>query len=163
MNMKYFFAAIAAVPLLVSVGAAAGEKGTFESAWAGTDNYQTIELGEGRSATAGSISGSSIITKGGGPFPEGSALTWESVVYVEQGPDGIDLRERGVVTDAASGDKYFYVNVRTSEQLEEGEGRSKITGGTGKYEGLTADCTYHVTYLPGHRLVGTERCEWEKP
>lgn len=43
MNMKYFFAAIAAVPLLVSVGAAAGEKGTFESAWAGTDIDPIIE------------------------------------------------------------------------------------------------------------------------
>ncbi len=163
MNMKYFFAAIAAAPLLLSVSASAGEKGTFELVIVGTDNYQTIELGEGRSATAGPLSGVVIVTKGGGLFPEGSALTFECVVYVEQGPEGVDLRVPCVTTDAASGDKYFSVAVRTSEQLEEGEGREKITGGTGKYEGLTADCTYHITYLPGHQFVETERCEWEKP
>ena len=163
MNMKYFFAAIAAAPLLVAAAAAAGEKGTSESVFVGTNSYQTIELGEGRSATAGPLSGAAIITKGGGLFPEGSAATWECVVYVEQGPEGIDLRAPCVATDVESGDKYFSVYVRTTEQLEEGEGRAKITGGTGKYEGLTGDCTYHITYLPGHQSVTTTRCEWETP
>ncbi|MCH7540516.1 MAG: hypothetical protein IH999_09000 [Proteobacteria bacterium] len=161
MNMKQCSAAIAAALLLGAAGAAAGEKGTYESVYAWTKTYQTVEQGHGRSATAGYAPGTRTITKGNGLFPEGSVLIAECVIYVEQGPEGINLKAPCVYTDVESGDKIFSVHVRISDQLAEGGGREKLTGGTGKYEGLTGECTYHVTYLPGDQGVQQNRCEWE--
>lgn len=158
----------AAVPLAVYLIAPAiglADTGTYEDVVSLLTNYTKSERGD-ETVVGGSSSGTStVIRSSGGPFVEGSSSLFECIIFAKRSPAGMDLEAPCTRMDAA-GDKLFSVARRKTGGVtagSTGEGTSDITGGTGKFSGVTGKCAYRVDYLAGNRLVSMSKCQWQKP
>ncbi len=140
------------------------KSGTFEFVQALNTDYTVVEQ-SGQTITAGSLKGSVTITKSsGGPFEEGSSQTQVAVVYIKKSSAGIDLMADAVQIDS-DGDTRFVNGRRSIGDIAVGgggRGSQEMTGGTGKYEGITGNCEYTVVYLPENRIVTRGTCEWQR-
>jgi len=140
------------------------KSGSFEFLTSFVTDYTEVEQSE-QTVTAGSLHGTRTITKsGGGPWAEGSSQTVVAVIYITKSSVGIDLIAAGVQTDS-SGDKVFITGRRTAGDIAVGgggKGIQTISGGTGKYEGITGTCEYTVDYLPENRIVTIGTCDWQR-
>ncbi len=141
------------------------DSGTYEAVASLVPQYKSMQHGDG-TVTGGSSAGTSTIVKSSGaPFTEGASSSFECVVLAKKTAAGMDLEAPCASTDA-SGDKVFSVARRKEGDLSEGgggQGSSQITGGTGRYAGLTGSCTFRVDYLAGNRLVSLSKCRWQRP
>jgi hypothetical protein len=150
--------------ILVCAGARA-DSGTYESIISLVPQYKSMEHGNG-TVTGGSSTGTSTVVKSSGaPFKEGESSAFECVVLAKKTPAGMDLEAPCASTDA-SGDKVFSIARRREGDVTEGgggAGTSQIVGGTGRYAGMTGNCTFRVDYLPGNRLVSVSKCRWQRP
>ena len=140
------------------------KSGTFQFIQALNTDYTLVEQSE-QTITAGSLKGSVTITKSsGGPVEEGSSQAQVAVIYIKKSSAGIDLIADGTQTDS-DGDKRFLNGRRTAGDIAVGgggQGTQEMTGGTGKYEGITGTCKYTVDYLPENRIVTRGICEWKR-
>lgn len=141
------------------------ESGTYESVTSLVTNYIKSERGD-ETIVGGSSSGTTTFTKSsGGAFSEGSSSLFECIIFARRSSSGMDLEAPCTQTDP-SGDKLFSLAKRKKGDVTAGtsaEGTSELTGGTGKFAGLTGKCTYKVDYLTGNRLVSIAKCQWQKP
>jgi len=141
------------------------DSGTYESVTSLVTNYIKSERGD-ETVTGGSSSGTTTFTKSsGGMFSEGSSSLFDCIIFAKRSASGIDLEAPCTQTDP-SGDKLFSIAKRRTGDVTSGtsgEGTSELTGGTGKFAGLTGKCNYKVDYLAGNRLVSIARCQWQKP
>jgi hypothetical protein len=158
----------AAVVVLLVMGAytaLAGEDGTFRMLRSYQHSYITIDHGT-ESFTGGILRGTDTITSSsGGLFVEGANSSSECLVFSRSGDAGIALEAPCVNTDE-SGDLLYSVAVRDEGNIGVGgggAGRWELRGGTGKYEGLSGECTYQTQYLEGNWLVAVGDCSWSKP
>jgi len=165
MEPKAIKGGIGAAALLVCAAAAYADSGTYESIVSLVPQYKSMEHGDG-TVTGGSSAGTSTILKSSGaPFTEGASSAFECVIFAKKTAAGMDLEAPCASTDA-SGDKVFSVARRKVGDVSEGgggQGTTQITGGTGRYAGLTGSCSYRVDYLPGNRLVSMSKCRWQRP
>lgn len=141
------------------------DSGTYESVTSLLTNYVKSERGD-EIVTGGSSSGTTTITKSsGGLFPEGSSTLLDCIVFAKKSSAGIDLEAPCTQTDSA-GDKLFVMAKRRAGDVTggtSGNGTTEITGGTGKFAGLTGNCTYKIDYLSDKRVVSLTKCQWQKP
>ena len=161
-------AAIAMIIAGVVPGAApvlaAGESGSFSVIRSYVRDYATLEHATG-SLTAGTLEGTSTtLASSGEPFTEGEHSVIECLVYGKSTDTGIDLEAPCNTTDA-SGDRWYTLSHRSAGSVSVGgggEGRWDIMGGTGKYAGVSGDCTYETSYLDEDRVVTSGQCTWER-
>ena len=80
--------------------------------------------------------------------------------------NSMDLTGYGTLTSATnSNDKYFTENNRKVGDIKKGtggKGKSKIVGGTGKYAGITGECSYTVTYHTEDKMSSILDCSYSK-
>ena len=80
--------------------------------------------------------------------------------------NSMDLTGYGTLTSATdSNDKYFTENNRKVGDIKKGtggKGKSKIVGGTGKYSGITGECTYVVNYHSDDKMSSVQDCTFKK-
>ena len=78
----------------------------------------------------------------------------------------MDLTGYGTITSATnSNDKIFAENIRKVGDIKTGtggKGKSKIVGGTGKYTGITGECTYVVSYHSDDKMSSVQECSYKK-
>ena len=78
----------------------------------------------------------------------------------------MDLTGYGTITSATnSNDKIFAENIRKVGDIKTGtggKGKSKIVGGTGKYAGITGECTYVVSYHSDDKMSSVQECKYKK-
>ena len=78
----------------------------------------------------------------------------------------MDLTGYGTITSATnSNDKMFAENIRKVGDIKTGtggKGKSKIVGGTGKYFGITGECTYIVSYHSDDKMSSVQECTYKK-
>ena len=78
----------------------------------------------------------------------------------------MDLTGYGTITSATnSNDKIFAENIRKVGDIKTGtggKGKSKIVGGTGKYAGITGECTYVVSYHSDNKMSSVQECTYKK-
>ena len=78
----------------------------------------------------------------------------------------MDLTGYGTITSATnSNDKIFAENIRKVGDIKTGtggKGKSKIVGGTGKYAGITGECTYVVSYHSDDKMSSVQECTYKK-
>jgi hypothetical protein len=141
------------------------ESGTYEQVWSLLANYTKSERGS-ETVTGGSSSGTATIVKSsGGLFTEGASDVAECILFAKKSAAGLDL-EAPCSTTSPAGDKIFSVAIRKIGDVTPGStgtGKSHIAGGTGKFSGITGDCTYKVENLPPNHIVSMVKCEWQKP
>jgi hypothetical protein len=154
-----------AIPALLAAPMARAESGTYQALYAFVTNYAKLEQ-PGRTITAGSISGTQTLLKSSGaPFAEGSNNVTDCLVYAKRTDSSIDV-EAYCTSTFPSGDKMFTVSQRKSGDMNVGgggAGKVQILGGTGSYAGVTGDCAYTTSYLPGNHVVNRLDCRWQKP
>ena len=140
------------------------KSGSFEIVLSAVTNFAAVEQ-LNHVVRAGTLDGTvTIIKSSGGPFEASSNGTLSGIVYLKKSPNGIDLESPGVFTDS-SGDKWYAVARRSAGDQAVGGGgggRQEITGGTGKYAGITGACEYFVDYLPDNKLVTRSTCQWQR-
>ena len=76
----------------------------------------------------------------------------------------MDLEASGAQTDS-SRDKVFFVAKRTAGDTAVGgggTGHQQMTGGTGKYEGVSGTCEYTVDFLVDNRVTALGTCQWQR-
>ena len=78
----------------------------------------------------------------------------------------MDLTGYGTITSATnSNDKIFAENIRKVGDIKTGtggKGKSKIVGGTGKYAGITGECSYTVSYHTEDKMSSILDCSYTK-
>ena len=116
--------------------------------------------------TGGSLTGTSTVLESSGePFAEGSNHLITCVAYGKTTEAGVDIEGACTITDA-SGDSWFALAKRRAGVIEAGgggEGRWKLVGGTGKFDGIEGGCSYDSNYLPGVHAVSIGNCTWQRP
>ena len=157
-------AMLAELPMGVR-SAGAEESGSFRALRSYARDYTSIEQGEAR-ITAGTLIGTSTVLQSSGePFVEGANQLATCLVYAKTSTAGADIESRCTATDG-SGDSWFVAGKRTAGNMRDGgggEGHFDLTGGTGKFAGVTGRCTYINTYLPETHVVSTVECNWRRP
>ena len=153
--------------LLAGQSATAGDSGKFDFVHSISVTHQTAV--EQLDHTVVGILGSgsmTIVKSSGGTFEAGSSANLTVVANINRSSDAMNLEAPMLAVDPV-GDKLFMVlrrNTGTSDVGGGGEGRAEFTGGTGKYAGVTAHCSYTVDFLEGgHAIVQGHSCEWQKP
>ena len=140
------------------------KSGSFEYVLSAITDFTAVEQLD-YVVRAGTLDGTvTIIKSSGGPFEAGSSGTVSGVGYIKKSAAGIDLESPGTFTDS-SGDKWYSVARRSAGDQAVGGGGAglqKISGGTGKYEGITGTCEYTVDYLPDSKIVTQSTCQWQR-
>lgn len=157
--------AIAVAGLLLTAPAVlAEESGSFNLFQSFTHDYTTIDHADG-TITSGSLKGTSTVLQSSSePFVEGATHLLRCLAYAQDSESGIDIRGACTMTDA-SGDNWFALVERTTGDVQEGgggEGRWKLVGGTGKFDGISGSCSYNTEYLPDAHVVSTKDCTWKR-
>ena len=155
---------LAVAALLVTPWAFA-DSGSYEAVTSLTTDYTKSEQGD-MTVTGGSSGGTqTIIKSSGGLFPEGSSSLFGCIVYAKKSAAGLDLEAACNSADPAGG-KIFSLAKRKVGDVTPGggwTGASAIQGGTGKYAGITGNCSYKIDVLSATRLVTLSKCQWQKP
>ena len=140
------------------------KSGTYEFVLSAVTDFSAVKQLD-HVVRAGTLDGTvTIIKSSGGPFEVGSSSTLSGLLYLKKSAAGIDLESPGAITDF-SGDTWYSVARRSvGDQAVGGGGAGlqEISGGTGKYEGITGTCEYLVDYLPDSRLVTRSNCQWQR-
>ena len=140
------------------------KSGSFEYVLSAITDFTAVEQLD-YVVRAGTLDGTvTIIKSSGGPFEAGSSGTVSGVGYIKKSAAGIDLESPGTFTDS-SGDKWYSVARRSAGDQAVGGGGAglqEISGGTGKYEGITGTCEYIVDYLPDSKIVTQSTCQWQR-
>ena len=160
-------AAIAMSTLLVLHGTAdAQEAGSFRSLQSYVQDYTTIDHAGG-AVTAGTLVGTSTILESiGPPFVKGETIIARCVVFVRTMRNGVVEVESPCTHTDVTGDEFYLLARRKEGDIAEsggGEGRAEIMGGTGKYAGISGECTYVARYLPANHADTSSKCTWQKP
>jgi hypothetical protein len=139
MTHRTVAAAAWALPLLLSVACArppADIPSTFQGSWSASGRRHTLPTEGSRSAALVQLSGAVVLNAPAAGF-QGEAIAFDDCDSVSAG--------RAVWTDA-HGDRLF--SAFTSDSLQSGKHIvATITGGTGRYAGVTGDYTLTWQYL----------------
>ena len=142
--------------------AVAGESGSFDLLESYVHDYTVMEHA-GTTITGGPLHGTAtIVRSGAGPFAQGNHHSATCLVYAKESASGADLEVPCVFTDS-SGDKWYMLVKESGAAVGGGKGNQGIVGGTGKFAGVTGNCSYEIKNLPDKRLVAVSACTWQKP
>ena len=140
------------------------KSGSYDYVLSAVTDFTTLEQLD-HVVRAGPIGGTiTIIGSSGGPYEVGASSTILGIGYIKKSDSGIELESPAAITDS-SGDKWYNVarrNVGDQSVGGGGKGRSEITGGTGKYEGMTGTCEYTADYLAESKIVVWGSCHWQR-
>ena len=153
--------------LFVLPGAAtAQESGSFRSLQSYVQDYTTIDHAGG-AVTAGTLVGTStILESSGAPFVKGERSIARCVVFVRTMRNGVVEVESPCTHTDVTGDEIYLLARRREGDIAEGgggEGRFQIMGGTGKFAGMSGECTYVARYLPANHADTSSKCTWQRP
>ena len=116
-----------------------------------TADAETLKVGD-RQVIAYFSAGAGLLMSGEKRAPLGS---YECAGMIDGGSDGLSLHIECVVTDPNGDEVYLQVIREKSDTHAPGTGEYQYTGGTGAWEGFTAQCTYEVSYMPS-KVHGVE-------
>lgn len=140
------------------------ETGTMEAINSLVPNYSKLEFGDS-TLTAGGSSGTITVTKSSGsPFVEGMSGLVQCIVYAKKSPAGLDLDASCTISFSPE-DKLFWVAKRRSGDVvvgASGEGAIQTAGGTGRFAGMSGQCTYKIDLLEGNHVVTMNKCQWRR-
>ena len=163
---KVLAAAPAAMAGVLCAGhvALAGETGSFRSIASFVRDYTEIDHAGG-TIIGGTLAGvSTVLESSGAPFVKGGHSLAKCVVYAKRWATGMTAQAPCTLTDG-SGGKLYYMSKRSVGSIEEGgggKGGIELLGGTGRYAGVTGNCTYEVDYLANNRHVAVTDCTWRR-
>ena len=123
------------------------EEGSYELSYVGSHNLSKVNTIDG-TVTGGKLEGIAIIMKSNGKLYQ-AGQNFENTCIIlskkESKNKNATLEAFCESTDLDTGDR----------------GKQTIIGGTGKYEGISGECTYTVKYLPENKLTTLGTCDYK--
>lgn len=149
---------LAAVLLAGAIGAAQAAEWT--EILVTTGDIQAVEMAEGRKVMSYYATGSAALMADETLVPQGS---FACAGMIDAGADGSALVLSCATTDTDGDQVYSEVARGKDTELPANQGRYTYTGGTGKWAGFTADCTYEVHRMPNGQAVEFGHCAGPAP
>ena len=116
-----------------------------------TADTKMLQVGD-RTVIAYFGAGAGLVMSGDQRAPLGS---YECAGMIDAGGDGLSLYIDCVITDPNEDEVYLRVTREKSDTHAPDTGEYQYVGGTGAWEGFTAQCTYEVSYMPS-KVHGVE-------
>lgn len=140
------------------------ESGTVEIVLSAISTVSAVQMGDTTVTARGGSGTVTFARSSGGPFVEGASGTVQYASFSKKTATGFELEADGVAT-FASNDTLELLFKRRSGDLAagtSGEGVLHLTGGAGRFAGLSGECKYKVENLPGNWNVTIAKCQWTK-
>ena len=154
MRRHLLFGSIVAM-LAASAMATSAHAASWEEVLITVGDINAVELAEGRQVMSYYATGANTVSAGGTTVPGGS---FECAGMIEADAAGTAVTLSCVTTDS-DGDKLYSTVARgKDEAAAPGTGTYTYDGGTGKWEGFTATCTYQVTRMGSGHGVEIAQC-----
>jgi len=148
--------------LLLASAHCHADTGTVELVLAAISNVYSVQMDDTTVTARGGNGTVTFVHSSGSPFVEGASATVQFASFSKKTPSGFDLEADGVAT-FISGDTLLLIFKRQSGDLAagtSGEGTLRLAGGSGRFAGVSGDCSYKVDNLPGNWNVTVAKCEW---
>ena len=152
-----------AICLITPVSSRA-ESGTMDVLISTVSVLTSIPMGD-TTVTARSGSGTvTFIKSSGSPFVEGASGAAQFASFSKKSATGFDLEADGLATFSAEDTLQLLFKRRTGDLAAgtSGEGTLQLTGGTGRFSGISGQCKYKVENLSGNWQVTMAKCQWSR-
>jgi len=138
------------------------DRGEVDIVLAAVSNVYSVQMEDTTVTARGGNGTITFVHSSGAPFVEGSSATVQYASFSRKTPSGFELEADGVAT-FISGDTLLLIFKRRSGDLAagtSGEGTLHLAGGSGRFAGVSGECTYKVDNLPANWNVTIAKCEW---
>ena len=134
--------------------------GSMELAMKATTKDYVVEMGES-TVTAMTGSGTLTFTRGSGkPFDDGASATVRYVGFSKTQPSGLELEADAVATFSPDDTLLLLFQRSAEDNGTSGEGNLQLTGGTGRFTGISGHCRYKMEIVSEDASTTVARCEW---
>ena len=150
---------LALATILAWGGATTADAAEWEEVLITVGNINAVELADGRQVMSYYGTGANTVSTGGTTVPGGS---YECAGMIETDATGAAVTLNCATTDA-DGDKLYSTVARGKDDPgAPGTGSYTYDGGTGKWAGFTATCTYQVTRLASGHGIEIAKCNGDQ-
>jgi hypothetical protein len=162
MNKNTLMYVIAAGCLCLASAPGCADTGTVEMVLAAMANVYSVQMDETTVTARGGGGTLTFVRSSGAPFVEGLSAAVQFASFSKKTPSGFELEADAVAT-FSSGDTLLLLFKRHVGDLSagtSGEGTLQLNGTSGRFTGISGQCTYKVDNLPANWNVTIAKCEW---
>jgi len=137
------------------------DRGTADLISVAVSVSSSVQMGD-TTVTARGGTGALTVTRGGGPFLEGTSASVQFVSFSKKTTSGFELEADGLATFSSDDTLQLLFKRRTGDLAAgtSGDGVLHLTGGSGRFAGIKGECKYKVENLSGTWNVTTAKCNW---
>ncbi len=159
MRVKHIIKGVFIMTMIAGLHQSAHAEIKYKSTFVGKTDFQSIEWNGGK-ATVGTLKGVlEIYGSNDAKVPNGQSIQ-NCVLKSVRVNDTTDIQANCTVTDK-DGDAMFSISERKQGDINAGnggKGKTRYTGGTGKYKGISGGGEYQTRYLPDNWLSVESEC-----
>jgi hypothetical protein len=161
MNKNTLICVAAAACLCLASVQVYADTGTVEMVLAAMANVYSVQMDDTTVTARGGTGTLTFVHSSGAPFVEGLSATVQFASFSKKTPSGFELEADAVAT-FLSGDTLllFKRHVGDLSAGTSGEGTLQLNGTSGRFTGVSGQCTYKVDNLPANWNVTIAKCEW---
>jgi hypothetical protein len=162
--IKHLASVCVALPGMALALASHAESGTVNLLTVALATVHSIQMGDTAVTARGGSGTVTVVRSSGGPFIEGSSGTVQYASFSKKTATGFELEADGVTTFSSSDTLQLLFKRRSGDLAAgtSGEGVLYLTGGPGRFAGVTGECKYKVDNLPGNWNVTMANCQWTR-
>lgn len=138
--------------------------GSYHSVAVANSEWKSIEVNDG-TLMSGYLTGAASIVSGSGVIQTGMTNTSVCIVSVKKHSAGRDIVAECSAHYTELDSKMFMRFERKAGDVAasgaKGDGVAKISGGTGKLQGISGACSYNIKYLNADLHVTNMECDYE--
>jgi hypothetical protein len=134
--------------------------GTVDFSVSANSNVYAIEIGDTTVTARGGNGTVTIIHSSGRPFVEGASATVQYASFSKKTPSGLELEADAVATFSSEDTLLMHFVRRPADPGTSGEGTLHLTGGSGRFAGVSGQCKFKMDDLPSEWNVTVAKCQW---
>ena len=135
------------------------QSGTVDIVLSAKPNVYAIQMGDTMVTASGGDGTLTFVHSSGRPFVEGASAPVRYASFAKDTPSGLELEADGVATFSPDDTLLLVFERKSSDIGTSGEGALHLTGGTGRFAGVSGQCKYKAHDVPGDWNV-IANCEW---
>ena len=146
---------------LFAIAPASGhaESGKVDIVLSAKSNVYAIQMGETMVIASGGDGTLTFVHSSGRPFIEGESAPVRYASFAKDTPSGLELEADGLATFSPDDTLLLLFERKSSDLGTSGEGALHLTGGTGRFAGVSGQCKYNARDVAGDWNV-IANCEW---
>jgi hypothetical protein len=160
MKINHEFACFVAGLSLFAPAASQAASGAVDIVLSATPIAYSVQMGDTTVTASGGDGTLRFIRSSGRPFVEGASATVQYASFSKNTPSGLEFEADGVATFSSEDTLFLLFERRSADTGTSGEGTLRLTGGSGRFAGVSGQCRYKMDNVPGRPDVTTAKCEW---